>query len=622
LQVAARHEWSVPPEAKPVGYDARLAAADARRADLAARAQRVSMARVACVALSLITLPAMVWGPVPSAAGWGIIVLSVAAFVALVVQHARLADQEIRAEASCTYLRHGLLRMRDAYRDVPLAPDAPRQAPDPHPYADDLDLVGEGSLLHLLDTTATPFGRKHLAARLLKVAEHPLESANEAQEGVRELGALHELREQCFVLGASAGRGKGDPDAFIAWADDAQAAPLAPALRGVAWGLPATSLTLLVVGQLGLVRALPSWTGLVSLAVTYAVSLALGPRLHETLVATEHEGGLMRYAELFALVERSTFKARGLLRLQKVLAVDGTPASAWLSRLSRAVAFAEARQNDFFRLVLGPLLLWDVHVALSLDALRRTFRGKLRPWFDALGEFESSVALGTFAAENPDYAFPEFAPSPQATFVASSLGHPLLPRATRVANDVAFPPSVVVTGSNMAGKSTLLRTVGVNAVLAFAGAPVCATSLRVSALSVATSMRVRDSVGDGVSRFYAELRKLLLVVQTARAGKAGERAPLLFLLDEVLHGTNARERIIGARALLRELLSCGAIGAVSTHDLELAEFEQEVAAQLRNVHFEEQVDGDKMTFDYRLREGVVQSSNALRLMRVVGFEFI
>jgi GNAT superfamily N-acetyltransferase len=245
---------------------------------------------------------------------------------------------------------------------------------------------------------------------------------------------------------------------------------------------------------------------------------------------------------------------------------------------------------------------------------------------DALGEVEALASLAALAFEHPDFIWPSLAAEP--VFEAQSLGHPLIEEGRRVGNDVSLPRPgcvMVVTGSNMSGKSTLLRAIGANAVLALAGAPVCARSLRIGPLQVATSMRIEDSLEGGISHFYAELRTLKRIIDLSRsprplAQESGSRAAVLFLLDEILHGTNSRERIAGARAVVRELLAHGALGAVSTHDLGITALEQEIEGHVQNAHFEEQVVGETMTFDYVLRPGIVQSSNALRLMRAVGIE--
>ena len=288
-----------------------------------------------------------------------------------------------------------------------------------------------------------------------------------------------------------------------------------------------------------------------------------------------------------------------------------------MAALEHVVGFVEARRNEVFRLFLGPLLMWDLNLGVLLERWRARVGGRVRGWFTTLGELEALASLAGFALDRPDHAWPEL--TSRAELVAAGLGHPLIDAKKRVGNDVSFPSAgmaLVVTGSNMSGKSTLLRALGVNTVLARAGAPVCATAFRVGPVTLATSMRVRDSLEEGVSHFYAELKKLKRVVLL------GETAPpVFFLLDEILHGTNSRERIIGASAVLDMLLAHGAFGAVSTHDLGISARVAAPSERIRNVHFEEQVGSDgTMTFDYRLRDGLVTSSNALRLMRAIGLD--
>jgi DNA mismatch repair ATPase MutS len=279
-----------------------------------------------------------------------------------------------------------------------------------------------------------------------------------------------------------------------------------------------------------------------------------------------------------------------------------------------AVGWFDLRHNGLVHPLANVLLLWDVNCVLLLEKWQLRWGKGVRGWFLALGELEALASLGGLAHDEPDFAFPQLDEGP--SFVAKGLGHPLIARAQRVANDVTLPgpgTALLVTGSNMSGKSTLLRAMGVAAVLANAGGPVCARELTTTRFAVRTSIRVRDSLDAGISHFYAELRKL----DAAVSASAGTE-PVFFLLDEILHGTNSRERQIGARWVLRELLARSALGAVSTHDTELCRLEPEVMHSVQQVHFRENVDGERMTFDYVLRPGPVMAGNALRLMRLVG----
>ncbi|RIK89356.1 MAG: DNA mismatch repair protein MutS, partial [Proteobacteria bacterium] len=321
-------------------------------------------------------------------------------------------------------------------------------------------------------------------------------------------------------------------------------------------------------------------------------------------------------ARLLAVLEQAELRTPRLAALRAQVATEGVAASRRIRRLGRLVELLDARRNQFFA-PLGAILLFTTQVALAVDAWRAQCGPRLRAWLGAVAELEALASLATHAYEHPSDVFPELADG-APRFEAEGAGHPLLPEERCVRNDVrlgAEPAVLLVSGSNMSGKSTLLRTVGVAAVLAQAGAPVRARRLALSPLAIGASLRIFDSLQAGHSHFYAEIRRLHAVV----ALTAGPR-PVCFLLDEILHGTNSHDRRIGAEAVVRTLVARGAIGLVTTHDLALARIADELAPRAANVHFEDQIVGGRMSFDYRMRPGVVTRSNALELMRAVGLE--
>jgi DNA mismatch repair ATPase MutS len=297
---------------------------------------------------------------------------------------------------------------------------------------------------------------------------------------------------------------------------------------------------------------------------------------------------------------------------------SGRPPSAEIARLHRLVELLDARKNQFFA-VLAPFLLWTTQFALAIQKWRVELGPAIGPWFDALFELEALCDLGGYAYEHPGDPFPQIETAARGPlFDGRGLGHPLIAEDCTVRNDLQLDAAGcalhVVSGSNMSGKSTWLRTIGSNAVLALAGAPVRASSLRVSRFTVGASIRVQDSLKEGASRFYAEIRGLARVVERASEG------PVLFLLDEILAGTNSHDRGIGAAALVRAFLERGAIGLLTTHDLALARIADELAPRAANVHFEDQIEDGAIRFDHRMRPGVVTRSNALALMRAVGLK--
>ncbi len=603
-------------------YEKRKVARAEAAAARDARAKLISSLRVVTFLGAIVGLGLMVWAGLPSY-GWVLPIGLTVGFFVLVVVHAKVHDERERALAAARYFEDGLARLRGEWKDAPSRGERFAKDAADHAFVDDLDIFGKGSLFQLLDRTATRRGEDLLAGWLTgALDDETKDRTGDRQDAVRELAKLHDLREKLAVSGAMLGDDKPDPTPFATWAGDTSAKPASLGLRAAATVVPLVTVTLLALGQ---AKVVPWWAFVAPLVVGLFITRTFRARVARALsVAASRESALGRYAEMLARVEAATFESKALRDLASALAASSGSATVEMARLGRIVAFVDARENEFFRLFVAPALLWDVHCAVALEAWRARAGRSAAKWFSALSEMESYASLATFAYENPDYAYPSLVEGPQ--FVAKKMGHPLLMPGKRVGNDVAFMgrgSALVVTGSNMSGKSTLLRALGINAVLARTGAPVCADSLEIGRFSVATSMRVRDSLDEGVSRFYAELRKLKVVLDMARASNVEDAGrTTFFLLDEILHGTNTRERLIGARALVHELVSLGAVGAVSTHDLALGELSAELPGRVRNVHFEEQVEGETMSFDFALREGVVQSSNALRLMRIVGLDVV
>jgi hypothetical protein len=577
-----------------------------------ARSRRIGMARLAVAAATIALAAAAVWGPAPTAAAAGAVAF-VVLFAVFVVIHARVSRAQDRAAAARRFHERGLARVEDRWRDLPSTGERFRDVE--HPYADDLDVFGKASLFQRIDSTETRFGEERLAELLSRRdATGWPDDVRARQAAVRELTSRLELRERLATLGAMLGADKPNPAPFLEWAEGSLPFPHGAALVWLARLVPAALIASYFFGPVVHMGRGPT---IVLAVLAYALTIAIGGRVGKIAgVVLAREGGLLAYAEMFGAIERETFESSLLVSIRERCTGPGATAMNEMKSLARIVSFLEARENGSFRLFIAPFLLWDINCVVSLERWRVRTGARARAWFVALGELEALSSLAGYTFERADDTFPELADEP--TLVATALGHPLIAPTRRVDNDVTIEKAgrvLIVTGSNMSGKSTLLRALGVNAVLALAGAPVRAERLTIGPLRIATSMRVRDSLEEGVSHFYAELKKLKRVLDFAEAKGAGT---VLFLLDEILHGTNSRERIIGARAIVRELVARGAMGAVSTHDLGISDLEKELSGAASNVHFEEQVDGNEMTFDYRLRDGVVTSSNALRLMRLIG----
>jgi ABC-type multidrug transport system fused ATPase/permease subunit len=575
------------------------------------RARLLGVGRLAIAVVALVLLGLIVWGRI-GAAGWVLLVAALAVFTVLVFVHAGVESAKEQALAALRFHVRGLARLAHAWDALPRHANLVRTNASDHPFASDLDIFGHGSVMQLADTTETRLGEERLAALLSLEAPGPTAEWLARQEAVRELAGKVEFREALATAAGVLADDKPDPGPLLAWAEGK--AGVSPGLAWLAWVLPALAAGALALRTIQGARApWATWVPLAVLAVGIGVGAQLSPFLE---AASARESAATRWRAMVAAVEAQSFEAP-LLRALRERFVGTRRASDEMASLARIVGFVDARRNDVFRLFIGPLLMWDVHGAVALDRWRTRAGGHVRAWLEAIGEMEALAGLAAFAFEHPDFAWPEAAE--EAVFQARGLGHPLVADEKRVGNDVHLPSAgtaLVVTGSNMSGKSTLLRAIGVNAVLAYAGAPVCAQAIRLGPTRVATSMRIEDSLEQGVSHFYAELRRLKRVLDLAHS----PGAPVLFLLDEILHGTNSRERVIGACAVVRELLARGAYGAVSTHDLGITALGAELGGRVQNVHFEEQVAEGTMTFDYVLRPGIVQSSNALRLMRAVGID--
>jgi len=329
------------------------------------------------------------------------------------------------------------------------------------------------------------------------------------------------------------------------------------------------------------------------------------------------EGAFLRYGTLLALIENFRSDEPLLSELRRKLETNAGAPSQAMSRFRRLVGWFDLRHNGLVHPFVNLVLLWDVHCTVGLEHWQQLAGKRLRGWFEVIGWFEALSSIAGFAADEPELTFPELVDG-DAVFEAEALAHPLLSPSRRVPNDVRLSGprrALLITGSNMSGKSTLLRAMGLATVLALAGAPVTARSFRISRLTLRTSIRIADSLERGVSHFYAEITRLKSVVDAASGPD-----PVLFLLDEILHGTNSRERQAGARWVLAELLRRGAIGAISTHDEELCRLPEALMDKVALVHLRESVIDGKMSFDFRVYDGPVTSGNALRLMRLVGLD--
>jgi hypothetical protein len=585
-------------------YAARLSVHETRVTELTRREERIASARlvaglliVAMVATRLFVHALALWWAVPL----------LLAFVWLVSWHASVRRARARAARGVDFYRRALDRLNDRWAGG--GHTGERFLKAHHVYAADLDLFGRGGLFELMCAVRTRMGEETLAQWLLAPA--PVAQIHERQACLGDLRERLDLRED---LDAAGDTGIGvQPDAFAVWAQSPSQLR-GSWIRWVAFVLPTLAVTTAAVWGFLDVR----WPFLVVLLAEIAVLNLLNKRLDAVANAAEHGFENLRLlSALLIRIEREQFGTPALQALQRQLTSHGQPASRVIARLRTITDFVGQRENLLVRVFLEIPLLYSVHAALAAESWRSQHGAAVRPWLAATGRLEALSSLAMYAYEHPQDPFPELVEGP-ATFEARELGHPLLPSAACVRNDVSIRGSrhaLLVSGSNMSGKSTLLRAVGVNTVLAMAGAPVRAAALRLSPLQVGASIRINDSLGEGHSRFYAEITRLREIYELAAGATA-----LLFLLDEVLQGTNSKDRRIGAEGILRAFIERGAIGLVSTHDLALTDITGLQADALHNVHFQDTLEHGRMSFDFKLCDGVVTKSNGLELMRSIGLK--
>jgi hypothetical protein len=531
-----------------------------------------------------------------------------ATFFALVLWHDRIIRERARSERAVRFYERGVARLDDNWAGR--GNGGARFIDAAHPYAADLDVFGPGSLFELLCSARTLGGEQTLAAWLTAPASPT--QVRDRQMAVAELRPRLDLREDLALLGDDV-RAAFDPEELAAWA--AAAALLRPG------GLRLAAAAIVAAVAAALLAALAFGVGPLPLAVALTLeagfAAVLQRRVSQVIRGAQHpDRELALFGALLQRLETESFTAAPLRRLRAGLDSDGEPPSRHIARLHRLIHLLDARKNQLFAPISG-LLLWGTQIALAIEAWRLETGPAIGRWLETVSEVEALCALAGYAFEHPDDPFPEMVEG-GPLLDAVGVGHPLIPEARCVRNDVrlgAAPRVLVVSGSNMSGKSTLLRSIGTNVILAQAGAPVRARHMRLSPLTVGASIRTLDSLQEGTSRFYAEITRIRQLMELANGPR-----PLLFLLDEILHGTNSHDRGIGAEAIVRGFLSRDAIGLVTTHDLALTRVADSLSPATTNVHFEDQMEDGVMRFDYRMRAGVVTHSNALALMRAIGLE--
>jgi hypothetical protein len=553
-----------------------------------------------------IAVATAVFGMGAIAVGW--LIPPVILFGVLVLIHGRICDDLSRSQNAVSFYQVSLDRLDEQWAGH--GATGLRYADPNHLYSADLDLFGHGSLFQLISTARTRVGEDRLASWLLSPAE--VETLHARQAAVDELRNHLDLRENLAVLDAEV-HDDLNQNLLRDWTTD-RPQPVDGVYRITA-----------VVLAIAVVVALYGWF-FFGLRISYplivlfieAIFLSRFRKqiLHLRKTATEVDSGLAILSQVLEVLEKETFSSPQLQHICTKLQSEGLSASRQIARLHRLIQRLNNCLKNQFYAPVAFLIGLPVHLIHAIEMWRVRVGPEIHDWLEAVAELEAFSSFAGYAFEHPDDPFPELVES-ESVFEGTQIGHPLIPQDHCVRNDVSLGKLqwMLVSGSNMSGKSTLLRSIGINIVLGLAGAPVRAERLKLASLQMGTAMRIHDSLQDGQSLFYAAVSRMKAIIDLT-----GQKRPVFFLLDEILMGTNSHDRRIGAEGVIRKLVECGAIGLVTTHDLELTKILKTFDSRAKNVHFEDQLVDGRMTFDYQLREGVVQKSNALELMRMIGLD--
>jgi hypothetical protein len=576
-----------------------------RLADMyAVRDGRISAARGIVFLIGVVQL--IVMFNTSMAMAWWLSVPAVF-FMGLVIWHARVTARLEQARAAAAYFQTAIARLEDNWSGT--GADGARYADPQHPYSGDLDVFGRGSLFQLICRARTRLGEDTLASWLSAPADR-------ATIGVRQL-AIDELRSHLdmrenLALLQSEVHDDLDQTHLLHWSHEPPTV-VGPVRRAIAVVL-AIAAVASVAGLLFFETGLAPLLLVLIVEIPFAFSFARQIR-HVAGRVNEVGQGLEILAEVLTVLEEGRFECESLRDIHVRLDTGGLPPSKRIAQLhARIERLNNSLKNQFFA-PIAFLLGLPVHLVHSIEMWRGRYGPHISDWLSAVGELEALSALAGYAYEHPGDPFPELL-SGEPLIEAVDAGHPLLASNECVSNDLSLGGElrlILISGSNMSGKSTMLRTIGTNIVLALAGAPVRAKKFRMSPLAIGTAMRVNDSLQEGKSFFYAAISRLKSIVDLAQ-----NDLPLLFLFDEILQGTNSHDRRIGTEAILSSLVEGDAIGLVTTHDLALTEIVEPLGARAKNIHFEDRIEDGQMKFDYRIRPGVVKKSNALELMRMMG----
>lgn len=481
-----------------------------------------------------------------------------------------------------------------------------------HPYSFDLDIFGRRSLFQSINRTCTFFGKDRLA-KWLQNHLHKKTSIEKRQEMVREISEHTLFREQFRVAGLVHHGQSSDAEKIQAWSQSPAQYLHAGWVKAFIWGVP-------VINSLLLITSLIGWTSFSCLGLSFGIFLVLSFGIIKRATYIQETYGkqlksLNGYARLIALAKAEDWKSAGMLELMERFNLNGQSPVQALQQLSKELDRLDLRNNQFLYVLLEGSIFFQLQEIVRIERWKVRYGQYISEWLETVGELDALCSLGTFAYNHPQYTYPELTEKPFC-FLATQMGHPLMPVSQCVKNDATIPSRpffLIITGANMAGKSTYLRTIGVNYLLACVGAPVCCERLKLHPNQLITSLRTSDSLSDNESYFFAELKRLKRIIDLLNQGQQ-----LFIILDEILKGTNSMDKQKGSFDLIRQFMQMKANGIIATHDLLLGSLIKQFPEEIRNYCFEADIKDNELTFSYKLREGVAQNMNACFLMKKMG----
>lgn len=530
-------------------------------------------------------------------------------FFILVKVHNRLFIRKEWLETQARIIQEELQALSGDYSSFE---DGKEYANPEHPYSFDLDIFGRRSLFQSINRTCTFFGKVRLA-EWLQNHLHEKTSIEKRQEMVREISEHTLFREQFRVAGLVHHGQSSDGEKIQAWSQSPAQYLHAGWVKAFIWGVP-------VINSLLLITSLAGWTSFSWLGLSFGIFLVLSFGIIKRATYIQETYGkqlksLNGYARLIALAKAEEWKSAGMQELMERFNLNGQSPVQALQQLSKELDRLDLRNNQFLYVLLEGSIFFQLQEIVRIERWKARYGQYISEWLETVGELDALCSLGTFAYNHPQYTYPELTEKPFC-FLATQMGHPLMPVSQCVKNDATIPSRpffLIITGANMAGKSTYLRTIGVNYLLACVGAPVCCERLKLHPNQLITSLRTSDSLSDNESYFFAELKRLKRIIDLLNQGQQ-----LFIILDEILKGTNSMDKQKGSFDLIRQFMQLKANGIIATHDLLLGSLIKQFPEEIRNYCFEADIKDNELTFSYKLREGVAQNMNACFLMKKMG----